>query len=234
MSEVNKSASQMWNRMYPQPPQADQMLRPHLNKLQLNVNAAKEIALTLPHRYSEKMGRHLQTLIHLLAQIDSAAIEKQAAGGLVKKFGPPEFEGAVSTFNLLIGYLHNAENATHVVSQKTTKAVQEIEVFLYKISIIMHEEEIRALEKKVQTEEQAGRKFSAGAQGDERPWIRASIVRARKGFEITAKNLRAEIKELRLQQNKWMMLISQMSRSSATAQKTANMRYEMNPSMAAA
>src|SRR5688572_9132945 len=131
---VESKAGQMWDKLYTQRPGLPQELQLLLSNLQQYLGTAKEVALNLPSQLSAEMGRYLQTYTQLLSKLDVVAAEKQVAGAMVEKFGPPQFSAAVPTFNLITGFLLNAERIAQLTATETISVVNDIKGLLYRVN----------------------------------------------------------------------------------------------------
>lgn len=233
VSNFETKAGQMWDRLYPQRPDLPQELQLLFGSLQQYLGTAKEVLVSLPPQFSAEMGRYLQIYLHSLTKLNQVVDEKQVAGALVERFGVPQFSAAVPTFNLITGFLLNAERIAKLTANETTLVANEVKGLIYRINIHIHEKRVEELESKLQAEETAISLFSKEAQQDERSGIRSAIAKAKKKFRQTARNYKLEIQKLRLEQMTMFKLVSGMTGKTVQTQTIVKRRYKVNPSLAA-
>lgn len=228
---VETKAGQMWDRLYHSRPDLPEELQLLFANLQQYLGDTKEVAQSLPAQLSAEMGRYLQLCMQLLSKLDLVATEKQVAGALVEKFGPPQFSQAVPTFNLLTGFLLDAESIAELTAKELGTLINEIKSLLYRANILVHESRVEKLKSKLHQEEAAISQFSDEAIRDNRPGIRHAIAIARKKFERTARFYRVEIQKLRSEQLEWQQLMGKLVNNTSKTQGIIQKKYEINPSL---
>lgn len=233
MIEVASNSREMMSRMFSG---EKNQLSPELNLLFSTFLAGVEnirgMVESLPARFSSEMGAYLASLLEHISQMGEAEEEKQAAGMLAERFGVPKFSQAVPVYNLLMQNLLHSERISELSTQEAGKTLRYFQKFMYRLAIVIFDEEISQLKKEVEEEEHAENAFVSEVETDTRSGVQQVVSVSKRGFREKASVLRTKITELTERRNGWLEMVTKLFRNHTETKVMTGKRYEINPAMA--
>lgn len=211
-------------------------LAPELNFLLLTfmmgVEDINNMAVQLPSKFSAEVGRYSQTVLDAISKITSASEEKEAAGFLTESFGVPKFFGAVGVFNLLVENLLDAEEIVQLSVQEAETALQNFRRHIYKIAVMVFDDEVKQLELRAMEEGKAANEFSAEVEIDNRAGIRNVVATAKKGFREGVLKYGKKAQALKQKREEWFRFIDGLFSTNYKTKAVTEKKYEIDPAMA--
>lgn len=198
----------------------------------MGVEEVKDSARDLSSKFSAEMGGYLQTLLDAIANMGEAAQEKQAAGMLTERFGVPKFNLAVPVYNLLVKNLLNSERVAELSLREANDSLRFFKGFLYRMAVLIFDEEIQKLQKEADAEAVAMNEFSSEVEVESRTGVKVVVTEAKGGFKEKYLALKVKIDGLKQKRAHWFEMLSNLFQNQRETEVKVGQRYEIDLAMA--